>query len=234
MVLSEINFSVRQSLGRREDQEDSYALERLDDGGLLLAVADGVGGHAAGQVASNMAVTGFLEGFHCASENRLEMGLSEANRQVGNAIDEDPGTRQGMATTLLALCLRGTTLQWVSVGDSPLLLLRYGLLGQLNDDHSGNSLPGLGISRNLLLSALTGRPIPARDLRSDPFELYRGDTLIAATDGLLSLPLEALSQLVSEMGEAPTREVVNAILNAVAACGNPKQDNTTVGVIRIP
>jgi serine/threonine protein phosphatase PrpC len=234
MLRPEIEFSAQQTLGGRENQEDSYAFEPVDEEDLLFVVADGAGGHAEGQIASRTALVGFLDGYRSASKNPMEAGLELANIRVGGAIEKEPGSRRGMATTLLALFLRRRTLQWVSVGDSLLLLLRGGVLGRLNEDHSSGSIPEYGISRNFLFSALTGKPIPACDLHSDPFELLEGDIIIAATDGILSLPLRELSELVSNIKEKPASALVGAVLDAVAACGKSKQDNTTVAIIRVP
>lgn len=232
----EIDFAAGQDIGRRETQEDHFSIEELEDGSLLLAVADGVGGRTAGQVASKVAILGFFEGFRNAEGSDVDPlleGLDVANESVLLAGHEREEGSPGMGTTLLAVHLSGTSLAWVSVGDSPLFLVRRGQISQLNEDHSGRALgSGSGIPRNMLFSALTGAPIPAIDRPHAPFSLDPGDILLAATDGILVLKQDEIAGVLHGNGTA--EDLVRSLLDAVDSRDHPRQDNTTVVLVRIP
>ena len=139
------DFAGRQYLGSREVQEDSYGvIPRAEFEGaprdLFLVVADGMGGYAAGEVASMLAVDTFAETFlesaTACDAGRLWDCLEEANRRIGKEIEAHGKAVEGMGTTLLAVLLRGTSARWMSVGDSPLYLLRGNALRRLNRIHS--------------------------------------------------------------------------------------------------
>ena len=112
-----------------------YTGQQLADLGLW-AVADGMGGHAAGNVASNMAVQTFNKHItgNFPSEN-LSQTLNEAVLQANNSISEtvrETAALKGMGCTLVAIVLEETRLRWVSVGDSHLYICRDGQLKKLN------------------------------------------------------------------------------------------------------
>jgi protein phosphatase len=135
---------------RRTNNEDSYL---LDDGLRLYAVADGVGGQAAGEVASRIAVETLRSelsvplgrdeaapSFGVSPEEAPELAALHqavllANRKVREAADRDPSL-SGMATTLTSLALRRMTAFIAHVGDSRAYLFRAGRLRQLTVDHS--------------------------------------------------------------------------------------------------
>jgi protein phosphatase len=237
MVLRpEIDFAGRQIVGRRARQEDYYAFELLEGGDLLLAVADGVGGHVAGQVASETAVHGFFDGFHRVGDSgpSLTGALELASARLAEAVEHRPDKLTGMGTTLVGVHLSGDAMRWISVGDSPLFLLRGGVLARLNADHSARILgEGSHIPGSILFSALTGGPIPAVDFRSEPFPLMPGDILLAATDGILVLTGEEIATVMAEGPDAPMADRVRALLDAVTRREHPRQDNTTVALVRV-
>jgi protein phosphatase len=103
----------------------------------LLAVADGVGGHRAGEEASALTLDVLRRNVRCVTdhpERELRGALQSANEAVRAAATV--GRRQGMATTLVAVIVGPTTLTVAHVGDSRAYLLRDGRLTQLTDDHS--------------------------------------------------------------------------------------------------
>ena len=104
----------------------------------MLLLADGMGGHAGGAVASETVIRAFPEGFEETEGSlaaRFNAGVDSANRSVREKQLADPALAD-MGTTLLAAVVIGATLYWVSVGDSPLWLCREGRLSRLNADHS--------------------------------------------------------------------------------------------------
>ena len=159
--------------GARDYQEDAFLITRLSNSSgersaSLVIVADGMGGHAAGNVASNMAVQTFNK--HLTSSypsDAMSTVLREAVLQANNSITEtvrETAALKGMGCTLVATIIDDTELRWVSVGDSHLYLVRDGKVLKKNADHSyGGFLarmaeqgkpiePEAGFSRNMLMS----------------------------------------------------------------------------------
>ena len=111
-----------------------------------------------------------------------------------------------MGTTLVAAYLSEAGIAWISVGDSPLWLFRGRQLMRLNEDHSLRQMKreGARVSGNMLMSAVTGEPIPIVDCRPDPIEVRKGDLILLASDGVLTLSEpEIVSVLRANRTEAP-------------------------------
>src|SRR5438874_5690512 len=116
---------------RSNNEDAAFAGQRI------MAVADGIGGAPAGEVASEI-VIGALRALEDAPvaddpEQALRDALAEANRQIGAAAEADPA-RQGMGTTITALMVAGGQLALLHVGDSRGYLLREGNLTRLTRD----------------------------------------------------------------------------------------------------
>ena len=106
--------------------------------GGFAVLADGMGGHAGGAVASRMVCENFLSAAadHSGStSDRLMAGLRAANDAVATKIEESP-LLAGMGSTVVGAAFGPGGMQWVSVGDSPLFLFRRGEVAVLNEDHS--------------------------------------------------------------------------------------------------
>lgn len=233
----EMDFAGRQILGARERQEDFYGFDLVADDAVLLILADGVGGLAGGDRASSVATEGFVEGFHLGTHSaphRLEAGLKLANRRVAQALEQDPKATEGMATTLIGAFVQSGNLHWISVGDSLLYLFRNEKLERLNADHSaaGQKIPDL--AGNTLVSFLAGGAIPMIDWRREPFELRKGDVILSASDGLLTLPEMETADFLRHGAGKPAVEIVKTLLASVSEKARPKQDNTTVAIIKVP
>ncbi|MDE2410285.1 MAG: serine/threonine-protein phosphatase [Sphingomonadales bacterium] len=236
-------------VGAREDQQDCAARVLTADGDALLVVADGMGGHVGGEIASGLAVEAFVAHFEHYTRGplpkRLEIALAMANQALAALVRVELEL-DGMGTTLLAAHLGADGLHWTSVGDSPLLLVRDGLIARLNQDHSmvpvierlvtagrltraeADSHP----ERSALLSVLTGLNTPdIIDSPAAPFPLREGDWIIAASDGILTLALPEIARLAIDATSADT--LVAALLGAVTARGQLHQDNATVEVVRV-
>ena len=243
------DISGAQIDGARDYQEDAFLITHLGEGegGSLVIVADGMGGHAAGNVASNMAVQTFNKHItgNFPSEN-LSQTLNEAVLQANNSISEtvrETAALKGMGCTLVAIVLEETRLRWVSVGDSHLYICRDGQLRKLNADHSyggfldrmaaeGNPVdPEAGFSRNMLMSALTGDDIADVDCPDNPVELQVGDQLIVASDGLDTLSNGKVFAFAEQAENS--KGCVEALLGAVEEANMPRQDNTTIVVVRV-
>ena len=197
-----LDFAAATDIGcRRSNNEDSYGYDAEQH---LYVVCDGMGGNAAGEVASGMAVRTLIEAFgqlgqHAVEgsamalvENRLLASIFEANRVVREAGAENPELHS-MGTTLVCACLEGNRVVIGNVGDSRAYLLRNGNCLQITQDHSlldeevrsGNMTPEMAASSNL--QSVITRAIGVADLvEPDLFAavLQVNDLLLLASDGL--------------------------------------------------
>ena len=239
-----------QFLGAREVQEDDHGFidgPTLDPVGQhpVAVVADGMGGHASGEVASRVAVRAFVETYAIEGRvaDRLRASLDCANAAIADAIRRDPSL-DGMGTTLVAAALTADGLEWVSVGDSPLYLYRTGRLKRLNADHSMAPViaamrdmdpeVAAGMSSHDLRSALVGQDIAKIDASTMPELLRPGDLVLLASDGLDTLGDDEAAVIIdANCGDGP-EAVKDALLDAVAARGDPAQDNVSVALIEAP
>jgi protein phosphatase len=218
-----------QHQGARPYQEDSWALRTLPDGSLLVVVADGMGGHAGGAVASKVVVETFVKAIE--SGRKLTDGLQEANaavkaRAAGNA------DLTGMGSTLLAARLKGDEIDWISVGDSPLYLVFANEVERLNADHSMapqiDALVGRGVmtaeeaaahpGRHTLREAVMGETLQLID--EGRRSLVPGSTVLLCSDGVESLPRERIA--------AAANLPVSGLVDAVLAMNRAHQDNVTI------
>ena len=204
---------------RREDNEDAYCV-RPDLG--LFMVADGMGGHAAGEVASQLAVEvieAFINDTRDADVNttwpfpydpalsldgnRLKAAFRLANRRLAAAMEGDE-TLRGMATTAAAVLLGKGTPVVAHVGDSRVYLWRDGPLHQITQDHSWVSEQvRAGVLtetdarrhpwRNVVTRALSGGDDPEVDVAE--IDVKAGDRLLICSDGLSGVvPPERLDE----------------------------------------
>lgn len=127
-----LRLATESIAGQRPYQEDAVLTETLTDGRILVAVADGMGGHAAGEVASALALETLVAMLE--EGQPLDEAFRLANRQVHTKAKE-PG-KQGMGTTLVAMLLDGGSFQMANVGDSRGYLLSEAGIRQLTEDHS--------------------------------------------------------------------------------------------------
>jgi PPM family protein phosphatase len=252
----EVDAATAISRGRREYQEDAVITDFPIGGDIALAVvADGMGGHAAGDVASKIAVTevfselklqsGDPEAFEARAPQLMREAAEAANGCIASHTRAEAETR-GMGATLLAIAILRGRLFWISVGDSPLLLFRDGALAQINEDHSlapqidylvragqltaeeGRYHP----DRSCLTSVLCGGKIPHVDCPDKPLILTDRDVVIAATDGIQSLAADEIVAVLKSAGPS-SAEIARALLEAVEARNDPDQDNVTVSVIKV-
>lgn len=243
-----------QRLGRRERQEDALRVSTDDaesaEGELFLLLADGMGGHAGGEVASALAIEAFATHFQDVSTNmrprgRLREAMDAANTAIAQRIVQEPDLK-GMGSTLIGALIVEGRLIWTSVGDSLLLLLRGGEIRRINADHSYmgelRKLIDAGEmteaeakahpQRNVLISALIGEPLKLVDVGSMPLE--PGDTILLASDGLETLEMADIADISQARQDGGSQPVVDALLSAVDARDMPRQDNVSLIVVRQP
>jgi len=225
---------------RRQANEDRYAI--VPDLGLYL-VADGMGGHKAGQVASRLASEGAiraveaLQGASVSLAERLRHAVACANREIFTAAEAKPELA-GMGTTLVGMLFGGERLALAHVGDSRAYVLRQGRLRGLTDDHSivAELVRRHEISeadarahphRHVLTRALGVRPRTEPDLAE--MTPHAGDVFVLCSDGLTThIGDEEIARRLSDEQdlEAAAADLVDAANRAGGV------DNVTVLLIR--
>jgi len=231
----------------REVNEDRCLFRHPEDAetrsrkGVLAIVADGMGGHRAGEVASEMAVRLIEQSYYESlqlPQAALEAAFHTANRAIHQASQLQPRL-SGMGTTATALVIRDGMALLAQVGDSRLYLARDGQLYLMSEDHSAvMEMVRLGkmtldearlhADKNLLLRALGPRP----DLRvatwKTPFPVRDGDRFLLCSDGLYDLAPD------DEINLAVTNEDPPAACRRLIETARERggYDNITVGIIR--
>ena len=201
----------------------------------LFVVADGMGGHAAGEVASRVAV----EALQASAGTGIVEAVRLANQAVMDRADADPSLR-GMGTTLCALAL-GTDgqVEIVNVGDSRAYLFRDGALVQVTEDH--NLVAQL--EREGRLTAEEARVHPQRniitrvlgndpDVEVDvfPVDAFRGDRFLLCSDGLFNeIEDDAISDVLRN--HRPPQEAADELVRRANAAGG--RDNITIVVVDV-
>jgi protein phosphatase len=224
---------------RRRVNEDRYAL--APDLGLFL-VADGMGGHTAGQVASELAAEAALHAVRTLQDasaslsEKLRYAVVSANREIYQAGRQRPEL-SGMGTTLVALLLGEGRAALAHVGDSRAYLLRGGQMRRLTDDHSvvGELLRRREISedaardhphRHVLTRALGVRPSVEPDLAEISPE--PGDIFALCSDGLtIHVRDEDIADVIA--GERDPQQAVDSLIDRANAGGG--DDNITVLIL---
>jgi protein phosphatase len=233
---------------RRPRNEDHLACwlpeepEARERRGVLLLVADGMGGAQAGDVASRLAVERALATYREAGGEPLE-DLREAFRAANRAVYEEsllqPG-RRGMGTTLTALVLRGGEAFVAHVGDSRAYRLQGRTVRRLTEDHSlvaqlvkeGDLTPEqarLDPRRNVVTRSVGVGPEVEADVARVEGPLSAGETLLLTTDGLHGLMAdEEIGQLASN---PDLEEACRGLVRLARERGGP--DNITVVAARL-
>lgn len=229
------NFGSRTDVGCvRDHNEDSLIVTPP-----LFAVADGMGGHAAGEVASEIAVN-VLSAYapeHPDGE-ALARAVEEANREIIRAANDGRG-RQGMGTTMTAAMLEGERLVIAQVGDSRAYLLHNGELHQLTRDHSlmadmieaGQITPEEARhhpKRSVITRALGSDPNTHPDIYE--INVETGDRLLICSDGLSSMIRDEQIEAVMRRVQDPQRCASQLVNEAIGAGG---YDNVTVIVVDV-
>lgn len=219
----------------RTNNEDSYFV-----GDRLAVVADGMGGHAAGEVASRLVVDAFTPLNESVAPdtivNALEVAIHRGNEAIASAVEQHPQL-DGMGTTVTAMVFDGAHAGLAHVGDSRAYLYRDQVLHQLtHDDTFVQSLVDEGRiteaqahdhpQRNLVLRALTGHDLdPSITTR----EIFPGDRYLLCSDGLSGV-VEA--ELIADALAHPDPEIaVETLVQLALVAGGP--DNVTVVVVDV-
>ena len=245
------------SRGAREYQEDAMLADVSNGADLgFVILADGMGGHAAGDVASQIVLTEvfraltFMRGEMVADRACVQGTLKDAARAANSRLRshvEMHSECSGMGSTLVVAVLIGDELHWISIGDSPLFLFRDNELTQLNEDHSMSRAIDTMVAagamseeegkdhpdRNVLTSVLYGKPIPHMDCPETPVTLRGGDTLIVASDGLQFLPNAEIEAVLRDQPLSGSAEICDILTERLLRLEDPDLDNVSMSIVQV-
>ena len=240
--------------GQRDTQEDAIAARVSDSvSAAYVVVADGMGGHDAGEIASELVISAWRDAMDAqldepdVPESALLDALPLAAMQANAAMashGEEHGVKLG--STLLGMLMLGRRVFWISIGDSPLYLFRDGKLTQINEDHSMAPMIDAQVAdgtlsadealvhpdRNQLTSVIMGAAIPKVDCPEQPLALRPADILILGSDGLQYLSNAEIETLLRTHIQAPARDIADALLLALQGKDDPDQDNISIAVVK--
>lgn len=230
-----ISWGARSDVGLvRSHNEDSFLLRTP-----LFAVCDGMGGHAAGEVASSIAVeTIAATAPNNADDALLGAAIESANLAVIKGAEDGRG-KPGMGCTASAVLIDGNRMAVAHVGDSRVYLLHHGTLVRVTRDHSYvEELVDAGQitadearthpSRSIITRALGSDP----DMYADHFtlEVVNGDRVIVCSDGLSSMVPDSDIEALATSSATPQQAADNLVSAALTAGG---ADNVTVVVVDV-
>ena len=233
----------------RDHNEDAYiVLQNETDLGnvdAVMAVADGMGGHAAGEIASSITITDIKSKFNTGEHQTLDARefleflrrtLETANKNVLEAGQDN--NKRGMGTTCTLAALRAGKLYYAHVGDSRAYLIRQGRMRQITTDHSWvQESVDAGIltaqearthpNRNVITRAVGLDPDVKVDLGRH--ELKNGDLIVLCSDGLNSMISDAAIENMTHL--CSDNDLCRALVNAAKEAGG--DDNITVITARV-
>ena len=234
----------------RQANEDSLLIipepPALPDVQIIAAVADGMGGHVGGAIASSTAVDALEQYIRYLPEsanlpNSLAETLEQAIKDANQAIQSQATAKglHGMGTTITAAMVGMTSAVIANVGDSRAYLLRNGSLDQITEDHSlvgeqvrEGLLPKEALEthpqRNILTRALGIASQVVVDIF--PVELESGDVILLCSDGLY--PVVAHEDIRTALTTRTAQDACDHLIVTANARGGP--DNITVVMIQVP
>ena len=228
-------YGLLTDVGRvREHNEDAVLAEPP-----LFAVADGLGGHQAGEIASTIAIEMLVANAPLHADSKaLARAIHAANRAVIQAAEERSG-RSGMGTTLTAAIIEGPRIAIAHVGDSRAYLFHEGRLTQITEDHSmvadmvrrgqiSEAESRLHPNRSVITRALGTDP----NMSADTYDIQTvpGDRLLLSSDGLTGmLHDDEIARLLQ--ANSDPQDAARALVTAANEVGG--QDNISVVVVDI-
>jgi serine/threonine protein phosphatase PrpC/CRP-like cAMP-binding protein len=254
----EVQFGALTDVGRqREHNEDNYLVDKKLG---LFVVCDGMGGHAAGEVASALAVRtlheeikkeadlirDYAEGASGGSKvskrdilNMLEFAVNRASHKVHSEAAKD-AKKRGMGTTLVTLLVVGSQAFIIYVGDSRIYLLRDGVLEQITEDHTvynelikRKKMPREQVEQLAQKHAITRAVGVYEHVEPDTLvvDLLQGDRFLLCSDGLSGYFEEELEQLGTFLGNPDADVVVRQLIDWANEHGG--KDNITSVVVTV-
>ena len=258
MSSPEIQFAALTDVGRvREQNEDNFLVDKKLG---LFVVCDGMGGHAAGEVASALAVrtvheeikkqSDLIDDYAAASKgaakvtkrdilNMLEFAVNRASQRVHSEAAKD-AKKRGMGTTLVCLLVIGTQAFIIYVGDSRIYMLRDGLLEQLTEDHTvynelikRKKMPREQVEQLAQKNAITRAVGVYEHVEPDTLvlDLTAGDRFLLCSDGLCGYFEEDLEGLGTRLGNPDADTACKSLIDASNERGG--KDNITSVIVTV-
>lgn len=220
----------------RKENEDSFAVVSP----ATFVIADGMGGYAAGEIASKIltdTAAELLTGAENITELSLKHVITKANRKIVEEAVNNP-EKQGMGTTATLCHIKENIVCWAHVGDSKLYHIHKDSIVQITKDHTYANLlvdsgqasldeAHLDNSANMLTRALGVEDVIFSD--SGSFEVEQGDKLILCTDGLSGALSE--NKMRDLLQDATIEDSANKLVMAAIDCGT--RDNVTAIVVEV-
>lgn len=253
-----------QTIGERSSQQDYYIVRPVfnKDGEqtLLIVLADGMGGHAGGDVASQISSQAFVDEFEEVFGNLplsdcLKSSMIAADNAIRVATAENEALT-GMGTTLVGAYWDGESISWISIGDSPMWIARHVdnsnyRLDRANDDHSLKPLIEKRLKEGVitqkqadnmgshqLRSAVVGEGIDVEDtdkvnvFATNPIKLFKDEYIIVASDGIETITEDKIASILTDTHHA--QDIVDTLLSEVQLLNRKHQDNTTIVIFKVP
>ena len=247
------SFHISQLIGERDEQEDSYGVfYRDDDAGVLplgFIVADGMGGHVGGAIASQTVVDSaklcLQDSAEVPTETLLEEIVATCTDNVAQCMRVNPEF-EGMGSTIALLMFQGSRVSLLSVGDS--LIYGYSAtrgLERLNEDHSMKPVLDRLIAagemsltpeeydskKNMLRSAITGSSVELVDHQWQALGIADYRYLVIASDGVDVLESERIEQIIRSESDSGLAGIADTITRTISHLKIEGQDNVTVVII---
>jgi serine/threonine protein phosphatase PrpC len=243
-----VEIAALTDVGRMRDHNEDNLLvfqpdnaEELYRKGVLCAVADGMGGHASGEVASRIAIETLLESFRQNQSNHIAQTLLDAYGKANQAIYEQSNhetMRSRMGTTLVSALLHNDERIVANVGDSRAYLIEDGFIRQITQDHSWvaeqvrrGELSQAEAEQHPMRNLVTRSLGVAAQAQVDVFReaLHAGDTVLLCSDGLSGVVT------APEMLEVATKNVPEVAVRRLVDLANERggPDNITVVIMRL-
>lgn len=240
-----LSVSVYSDVGDREHQEDSYLII-FNEGTLLVAVCDGMGGSKGGDIASRTVISHLKSHFEMSPHDDTTFYiniLDELDASVYFLSDQNK-RRLNAGTTLASILINNGQLNWFSVGDSRIYIVRNKEVVQATRDHNykeslidllnqGNITKVQFESEKAKHAALTSYlgigGVKLYDISSVPFVLEDEDIIIVTTDGFYNaIPID----IISSMSKISTEDIVRELSKMLVDNEMSNRDNTTFVIIK--
>lgn len=234
--MAEFKMSVFTNKGTRDHNEDSCGY-RADEGKVCFVVADGLGGHEKGEVASQIAVEYVLKHF-TDNDKFTEENLLELLYDTDRAVKEEQKEHPGMRTTVAAAFIQDGKFWYFHVGDTRCYYLKNGCIYEQSKDHS---IPQIEVSmgeiktedirfhvdRNRLLKVLGNEDELLIEHLEQPIDMESGDAFLLCTDGFWEYVYETEMEVDFLKSSSPkewNEHMIKRLLNRPAS----EHDNYTV------
>jgi len=238
-----LKYFGKSDIGRiRSDNEDYYTVKKIGQEETLFIVADGMGGHQAGDVASSLGTTSFAKQYkklragETSIPKSLKIALEKANNSILDKATKEPD-KKGMGTTFSAFVVEGKKGYIIHIGDSRIYQIRNNKIKQLTIDHTfvEKMVQNGKITRkearnhphrNILYYSLGAREVLEPHIINE-FEIYDGDSFLMCSDGLSTMVEDSVLKDYCLL--YPPEKAVEELINL--ANKNGGSDNITVQVL---